>query len=144
MIPQWQQGWVTVVIILMPPVKSSQNQLTDTETNNAAIAESVVVEAGAPLAAEPPEAGTEGSMGDNTLPGSAVDHAAQALTGQKGAATCKQWSLESKRYALDVLKRLNGRWTKAVNHLQDTQPSTYQHPWFLSCSVGSDWNQKTN
>jgi hypothetical protein len=64
---------------------------------------------------------------DNTLPGSAVDHAAQAPTGQKGAATYKQWSLESKLYALDVLKRINSRWSKAVNLLRDTQPSTYQH-----------------
>jgi hypothetical protein len=83
------------------------------------------------MAAGPPGAATEGSMGDdvddNTLPGSAVDNAAQAPTGQKGAATYKQWSLESKLYALDVLKRFNGRWNKAVNYLRDTQPSTYQH-----------------
>jgi hypothetical protein len=63
---------------------------------------------------------------DNTLPGSAVDHAAQAPTGQKGAATYKQWSLDFKLYALDVLKRFNSRWSNAVNHQRDTQPSTYQ------------------
>jgi hypothetical protein len=60
------------------------------------------------MVAELPGAATEGSMGDdvddNTLPGSAVDNAAQAPTGQKGVATYKQWSLESKLYALDVLK----------------------------------------
>jgi hypothetical protein len=58
------------------------------------------------MAAEPPGAATEGSMGDdsddNTLPGSAVDNAAQAPTGQKGAATNKQWSLESNLYAQAV------------------------------------------
>jgi hypothetical protein len=121
----------TEAIILMSPVKSSQNQPSDTETNDSAIDESVVAAAGAPMAAGPPEAAIEGSMGDdiddNTLPGSAVDNAAQAPTGQKGAATYKQWSLESKLYALDVLKRFNSRWSKAVNHLRDTQPSTYQH-----------------
>jgi hypothetical protein len=103
----------TEVLFLMTPVKSSQNQPSDTETNDAAIAETAVAAAGTPMAAEPPGAATEGSMGDdvddNTLPGSAVDHAAQAPTGQKGAATYKQWSLESKLYALDVLKGFNGR-----------------------------------
>jgi hypothetical protein len=77
----------------MSPVKSSQNQLqpSDTETNDAAIAETAVAAAGAPIAAERPGAATEGSIGDdvddNTLPGSAADIAAQAPTGQKGAAT---------------------------------------------------------
>jgi hypothetical protein len=118
-------------IILMSPVKSWQNQPSDTETNDATIAETAAAAAGAPMAAESSGAATEGSMhddvDDNTLPGSAVDNAAQAPTGQKGAATYKQWSLESKLYALDVLKRFIGRWSKAFNNLRDTQPSTYQH-----------------
>jgi hypothetical protein len=81
---------------------------------------------------------------DNTLPGSAVDNAAQAPTGQKRAATYKHWSLESKLYALDVLKRL----TVAGAMLSTTyETRSLQHTsifWFLICSIGSDWNQKTN
>jgi hypothetical protein len=77
--------------ILMSPAKSSQKQPSDTETNDTAIAETAVAAAGAPLAAEPRGVATEGSMGDNvddnTLQGSAGDNAAQAPTGQKGAAT---------------------------------------------------------
>jgi hypothetical protein len=110
---------------------TSQNQPSDTETNDAAISETAVAAAGASMAAEPPGAVTEGSMGedvdDNTLRGSAVDIAAQAPTGQNGAATYKQWSLESKLHALDVLKRFNGCWSKAVNHRGDTQSSMHQH-----------------
>jgi hypothetical protein len=53
----------TEVTILMSPVKSSQNQPSDTETNDSAIAETVVAAAGAPIAAEPPGAATVGSMG---------------------------------------------------------------------------------
>jgi hypothetical protein len=86
MIPQRQQGWVTGVIVLMSSVKSSQNQPFDTETNDTAIARTAVAAAGAPIAAEPPEAATVGSMGDNVednaLPGSAADNAAQAPTGK--------------------------------------------------------------
>jgi hypothetical protein len=104
MIPQRQQGWVAEVVTLMSPVKSSPNQSSDTETNDAAIDENAVAAAGAPMAAEPPGAATEGSMGDdvddNTLPVSAVDNVAQAPTGQNGAATYKQWSLESKLYGM--------------------------------------------
>jgi hypothetical protein len=81
----------TGVITLMSPVKSSQNQPSDTETNHAAIAETALAAAGAPIAADPRGAATEGSMGDdvddNTLPGSAAGNAAQAPTCQKGAGT---------------------------------------------------------
>jgi hypothetical protein len=49
----------------MSPVKSSQNQPSDTETNDASIAETAVAAAEAPMAAEAPGVATEGSMGDD-------------------------------------------------------------------------------
>jgi hypothetical protein len=45
----------------------------------------------------------------------------------KAAVTYKQWSLDSKVYALEVLDRLNGSWSRAASLLRDMQPVTYRH-----------------
>jgi hypothetical protein len=146
MIPQ--HGWVTEEMILISPAKSSQKQPSDTGTNDAAIAKTAVVAAGAPMAAEPPGATTEGSMGDNvddnTLPGSAVDNAAQAPTGQKGqqhtssglwSPSCMPWMCS--RGLTVAGARLST--TYGTRSLQHT--SIF---WFLICSIGSDWNRGGN
>jgi hypothetical protein len=76
---------------------------------------------------------------DNTLPGSAVDNAAQAPTGQKGAATYKQWSLQSKLYALDVLKWFNSRWSKAsttFRHAAFNKPASFGSLSAVSEAIG--------
>jgi hypothetical protein len=41
--------------------------------------------------------------------------------------TYKQWSLDSKVYALEVLDRFNGSWSMAASLLQDMQPVAYRH-----------------
>jgi hypothetical protein len=98
----------TVVIFLMSPAKSSHESPAGTGTDDSVAAERA---AGMPAAEEGTKAVAEGSVGDSQnagarLGGTSVQCSDQAPVAPKAAATCKQWSLDSKVYALEMLYKV--------------------------------------
>jgi hypothetical protein len=138
MIPQRQQGWVTQeVIVLMSPVKSSQNQPSDTETNDAAGATAA---AGAPMAADRQEPRQRGAWVTTWMTTHCQDQLLTmqprhplAIRGQQHTSSglwspsCMPWMCSS---GLTVAgARLST--TYETRSLQHT--SIF---WFLICSIG--------
>jgi hypothetical protein len=93
------------VIIPMSPAKPSQESPAGTGTDDSEAA------AGIPAAEEGTKIVAEGSVGESQNAGArpgatSVQCSDQAPVAPKAAATYKQWSLDSKAYALEVLDKV--------------------------------------